>query len=425
MSTAQQMPRAVPAIAPRPAGQRLALLMGGMGLLLTLFGLGELFGDLPRQTVLRDLTTRGGWQRAMVAEGVHDVALRAEAAALRSGRPAALADGATILASLSTATGDPQVIADLHRRSLALAEVSLHKAPTRARTHLVTGAILAAEDPASARASHHLAHAASLDPNSASLRRRIGLVDLERGRGEQAATHFRVALAGNPALAQPLYELLADLAVELSPDEITPPTPRAEAALGAWLNQNGEFDAAERAFRRGLQVAETGTDHDETLWAYRRLYSYFTSRQRFKEAEDLTVARLATGLHNQPRARALLLYYRGVALMRLKRPQEAVPLLSEATTLRPDTIHYLNFYASALSAADHPGEAASVWQQALALPRQTESERNREIPMRLARAHSLQAAGEPRIALAELRRVLMAEPDHIQARQLAAELAYE
>ena len=80
----------------------------------------------------------------MVAEGVHDVALRAEAAARRSGQPAALADGAAVLASLSSATGDLRVIADLHHRSLALAEASLRQARTRARTHLVTGTVLAA-----------------------------------------------------------------------------------------------------------------------------------------------------------------------------------------------------------------------------------------------------------------------------------------
>ena len=401
------------------------LLMAGMGLLLAAAGLTELWGDLPRQSVLRDLTAQGGWQRAMVAHGVHDVALQAEAAALSSGHPEALADGARVLASLASATGDPGVIADLQRRALALAEASQHKAPTRAGTHLVLGAVLAATDPAAGTASRQLAQAASLDPNNASLRRRLGLVELERGRNEQAATHFRIALAGNPGLARPLYELLAALPVQLKPEEITPPTPRAEAALGAWLNQNGEFEASEQAFRRGLEVAESEAAADEMLWAYRRLYGFLMSRRRFAEAESLTVARLATGAHSQPEERALLLYDRGVARLRLQRPEEAVPLLAEAAALQPEAGGYLNTYALALVAAGRPGEAARIWQQALDLPWRTESERKAEIPMRLARARSLKAAGQPRIALAELRRVLMAQPDHVQARQLAAELAYE
>jgi len=114
-----------------------------------------------------------------------------------------------------------------------------------------------------------------------------------------------------------------------------------------------------------------------------------------------------------------------MALMRRKRAQEAVPLLAAAAPSLPADGRYLNIRAPALAAADRPGEAARIWQQSLALPRQTESERKTEIPMRLARARSLKAAGQPSMALAELRRVLMAQPDHVQARQLAAELAYE
>jgi tetratricopeptide (TPR) repeat protein len=425
MSTPLAQPRAVAPVAPRSVSRRMLLLVASAGVLLTLAGVVEMAASLPRQTVLRSLMRPGGWQRAMVAVGGRDVALRAEAAAWRSGSPAALTDGATILASLSAATGDPAIIRDLQQRSLAMATGALQQAPATAQTQFISGAVSAALDSDSPAASRHLARAASLDPHNAALRQRIGMVELDRGRLQEAATHFRVALAANFRIARPLYQALATLGSSLEAAQVTPATPRAQAALGAWLYENDEFEASEIAFIRGLAVAETEASTDESLWAYRRLYGFLISQHRFAEAESLAAVRLAAGVPNEPDARALLLHDQGVALLRLKRPEEAVPLLAEATALQPEASRYLNTYASILAAAGHPREAASAWEQALALPRRTESERNAEIPMRLARVRSLSASGQTRIALDELRRILMVRPDHAHARQLAVELAYE
>ena len=64
------------------------------------------------------------------------------------------------------------------------------------------------------------------------------MVELQRGHTEEAAAHFRVALAGNFRLAHLLYQALATLGTSLDAVQVTPATPRAQAALGAWLYEN-------------------------------------------------------------------------------------------------------------------------------------------------------------------------------------------
>ena len=161
MSTVPASPRAVPAPATATSPVRWAAAGLVAGLVLALAGAHQLAREIPRQLVLAPLASPGGWQRAMVAKGVRTVAGQAEQAALRIDDPAALRDGAAVLGSLATATGDPDAVHDLQRRALALARRSLDMSPGSAQAHLLSGAALldVGNDPE--RGAWHLARAAA------------------------------------------------------------------------------------------------------------------------------------------------------------------------------------------------------------------------------------------------------------------------
>jgi tetratricopeptide (TPR) repeat protein len=172
-------------------------------------------------------------------------------------------------------------------------------------------------------------------------------------------------------------------------------------------------------------VAETEGEAGLSLWSYRQLYWYLMRHSHFAEAESLAAVRESTGDDADPTSRALLLYDQGVALLRQNRPNDAVSLLAEAAAIRRSSVSYMNTHALALAATGRHVEAAETWAQALTLPRRSQSERRLEIPMRLARGHSLATSGKRLEGLREARWVLMVQPDNRAARTLAEELAYE
>jgi tetratricopeptide (TPR) repeat protein len=399
------------------------------GLVLTAGGALHLSRELPRQASLAPLTRSGGWQRAMVAEGVAPVARKVEQATRRAGTPAALEDGARLLAALSGATGDQEVANALREKAVTFAHAALETSPGRVQAHFVAAAALVELDRDEQLASWHASRAATLDPHRASLRHRLGLLALRQGHESAAADHFRMALMANPGSGPALFDALEAAGGSLDPATLTPETPRAQVALGRWLEQSGHTLEAGLAFETALALADAAgavdTGPDLAFWAYRQLQGYYLRQGRWTEVEALAAARLEAELFADTAQEATLHFDRGVALFRGKVYGLALPDLERAVTLRPEAVLYLDHLAGTFSALGRHHEAARAWSEALSVPRRSESDQRREVPMRLKRARSLSAAGRPQEALTEIRRVLMSDPLNAAARQMAQELAYE
>jgi tetratricopeptide (TPR) repeat protein len=365
----------------------------------------------------------------MVAEGVAAVAARAEQAARQAGTPSALLDGARVLASLSGATGDGEMILQLQRRTLDLATEALRLAPGLAEAHLLAAGALHDLGEDSPRVSRHLERAAALDPHRASLRRRIGFIEARRGRAPEAISHFQVALTAEPASAPVLLDALQSAGLLLNPEELTPETPRARIALGRWYEASGDPEAARRAFDTALALADSSATAagagQLAFWTYRQVQAHNVRRRDWSRAAALASARMAGRRFDDPGQEAVMLFDRGVALYRQSRYEGCLPDFSRARALSPDTVHYADYLARTLAALGRHDEAAGVWGEALTLPRRTAGDRDREAPMRISRAQSLSASGARDEALSEIRRILMIDPQNTRARELAQELAYE
>ncbi len=427
MSTSRsglRQPRGVIAPGPRPASPAGAVVILLGGVLLAGAGLSRLPGELDQQLRLAPLTRSGGWQRAFVEEGAPAPAARAEEAARRSGHPAALAAAAEVLAGLSAVSGDAEQAAGLRRRALELSRAALARSPGLAQAHLMAGAALAGMEADPGQADWHLSRAAALDPNRASLRRSLGLMEVERGRPRAGAVHLAVALTAVPQRATEVYQALEVLGASLSPEEVTPPLPVAQVALGGWLEARGDLPGARRAFERALTLADTTppAGGEQAAWAYAQLAGLLLRHGLLDDAEALAAGRLAAGRFDTPEQEALLAHHRGAALVQSGRLDEGMGWLRRAWELDRRPVHG-DALARALARQGRHAEAAAVWEEALGPDGGGNA--GLEAAMRLGRAASLAATGDRPRALREVGRVLMADPLNQGARALAAELAYE
>ncbi|MFQ5718341.1 MAG: tetratricopeptide repeat protein [Acidobacteriota bacterium] len=401
--------------------------VGGVlaGLFLAALGGMHFTTEITRQSILSPLVVPGGWQRAMVADGVSEVASRAEAAARRIGDAAAYRDGAAVLGALAGATGDPELIQNLQQRSLALASLSLSRSPGSARAHLMAGAAMIDLDGDTKTGAWHLARAAALDPNNASLRRRLGAVALAQDWDNEARSHFRAALTVDATLAGDVYEILDLFDTSLDAAAVTPRTVAARIALGRWLQTEHDDPGALAAFRQALILADSRPEPSSSgvrRWSYQQLIGHLFRQHDWPAAITLTTQRLQARRFAGNEEQALLLYHRGRAQRQAGDHQSALLDLTRAVQLDGEALPYADALATTLAGLGRHNEAARIWAQALARPRWTSREKRWVIPMRLGRARSLIAAHETTPAVEELRLVLQMDPSQKTARRLAKDL---
>ncbi|MFQ5671404.1 MAG: hypothetical protein ACE5HD_12975 [Acidobacteriota bacterium] len=408
--------------------RRAALAPLAAGLVLAAAGAWHLDHEWTRQRILRPLARSAARQQALAAAGAAVLAEQVERAARKVGDAPALMQGADILADLSLSATETDLARDLRRRTLALAQAALRRSPGGARAHLLAAAVLTDLGGHPVRADWHLSRAAALDPFRGSLQRRIGLIELARGQDSRAADHLRAALRAAPGEAPELYDALDLASTSLTPRDVTPPTPRAQVALGSWLDRGGDQPGARHALETALSLADrsagTADGRRVAFWAYRVLESNHFRHARFQAARDLAAARLAAGRFTGAAEEALLAYHQGTALVRMKKHEAALPWLEKAAHLEPSVVSLDALARCQVTLARHR-EAAESWRRALLLPRRSPGEMQREVPMRLGRAASLAHTGSRPEALRELQRVLARDPVNRRARKLAREIPYE
>ncbi|MFQ5766569.1 MAG: hypothetical protein ACE5ID_01095 [Acidobacteriota bacterium] len=427
-------------LTPRAPGQSLAasdwfrgilpaLVLLLMGMILAGSGLNYLGREWTRQFTLLPLARPGGWQKAMVAEGMAAVARRAERAARQVGDPAALVQGASILNRLVGAVGDVQVMEDLRRRSFSLARAALRTSPGLAAAHFHAAKSLAGLGRDTDGMLRHLVQAASLDPRDAAMRRQVGLLYLDLGMKEAAEAQFRAAIDVAPERAMRLFALLESMEEAPSPEEITPATPAGRTVLGLWQERHHLIHAAQEAYHEAIALV-AGThgrmkkrDRRFAFWAYQRLDGSLSRQGRHAEAEVLAASLLSEGPFQNDSEKALLTFREGIALRRQGRIEKSLALIRLAMELDSSNISYPESLGDTLMRLDRHDEAAIAY--AGALSTSSRSSGSAKTALRLKYARCLEGLGRRRQALEEIRRVLMADPENENARSLIAGLLHD
>lgn len=109
-------------------------------------------------------------------------------------------------------------------------------------------------DDAAAEAAYRTAH--GLFPNSPEINWKLANYHLRAGRLNEALRSFRIAVAGDPALALPVFHLVwrATENNRLILDELVPPEPGPLLAYQNYLAGNQRMDAAREAWQRLLEL---------------------------------------------------------------------------------------------------------------------------------------------------------------------------
>ncbi|MFL6689383.1 MAG: tetratricopeptide repeat protein [Alphaproteobacteria bacterium] len=166
----------------------------------------------------------------------------------------------------------------------------------------------------------------------------MGALRQMQGRAVDAEQFFRRAVASNPTLPQPHYNLgtvlyalakhadAADAfrqAIRLKPNFV-----EAHLSLGLALQSLQQFEAAEKALREALRL------QPNWLPLKQALSGVLNDQNRAKEAEALL--RPAIAAARDPRQEAALTHNLGISLKLQRRYPEALDSLSRAQTLAPD-----------------------------------------------------------------------------------------
>jgi Tfp pilus assembly protein PilF/mono/diheme cytochrome c family protein len=115
----------------------------------------------------------------------------------------------------------------------------------------------------------------SQDPTSATRHDAVGLIYLQSGDGEQAATHFRESIKIDPRVAATHYNLGLALSAQRKLEEasaafrqavsLDPQHADAENNLGAMLHVTGHLDEAATHYRRALQLRTDNAEAHDNL----------------------------------------------------------------------------------------------------------------------------------------------------------------
>jgi predicted CXXCH cytochrome family protein len=180
------------------------------------------------------------------------------------------------------------------------------------------------------------------------------LSDPSRGVRIRAAS----LLAAVPAARQPPADRdrFEHAAAEfVAAERLNADRPEARSALGSFYAWRGLFADAEREYKAALRLSP-----QYTLAAINLADLY---RQLDRDGPGADVLRSAIAASPQD---AGLHHALGLALTRLKRPEDALGELRRATELEPDRARYAYVYAVALHSSGHADEAMTVLKESLA-----------------------------------------------------------
>jgi len=224
------------------------------------------------------------------------------------------------------------------------------------------------------------------NPNSAEAHRQLGEIYFLQGRDEEALTEFMAATWLDPhdakayaAAGQVQVRMLkyrdATVSIEraLSLDSNLR---EARYALGTSLMRLGKTEDAKReleTFQRQQAEVETIGQQAFQLDALRREGSRSLLAGSFDQAIESYQAALTLDPDNARSHREL-----GLALLRARRPQEAIERLDAAQRLEP-TAEGLAYLADAYAAAGDRDESARQRARSLQLARQAKLDRIREL----------------------------------------------
>jgi tetratricopeptide (TPR) repeat protein len=224
-------------------------------------------------------------------------------------------------------TGQWQQAEDLLRKALQTSpdDASTHRSMAEALWHR------GARQEAIAQIEEAIEH----DSNNSSLRVRAGEMDLATGATDAALTHAERAIRSDPRSAA------------------------AWALRGRCFLQKNQGDRALADLQHSLEFAP---DDADVLLDVAMIY-----RQRGQAARSLTTVHHLLDTYPPGEESQQALTLEGLALLDLKRPQQACEVFAAAAKHGPPTADSLYNLAQAYSAAGDIGQAAATAQQALVL----------------------------------------------------------